>query len=637
MSKVFERVQELEKLIPYYAENYYSGNELISDQEFDKLTEELEELNPNSEILKKTGWGAEEYGQKYNHKYQLVGSLNKTREWEGLPDKFKQNEILLSQKLDGLSAVVQYENGKLTKALTRGNGKQGLDITSKLKAILKYDTVGDNFTGEVRGELIMPQSNWEKVKELNLGLRNSRNAVAGVINSKNPDKNLLEMTHYVVYKVTGSENKNFKDLEEIRNWLKLNFEHVVKSFKINKETMSNKEMWDFQSNEFYTKIFPKDDYQIDGIVLSLNNIEKQENGAIICDEFAYKFQSEIAKTTVKGIKWELSKANRMKPVIQLESVEILETNVSQATGNNAKFVKNLKVGIGAEVEIEKKNEIIPAVVNVLKPVEVQLPEICPVCRSKLEWDGVDLVCANPNCENLSSNDLKVWTDNVGAIDTLAWVTKNKYFEENNIETIEQLHNYINGLNDMQLGMYTSITDNKMLKMYNKLQTNKFKLSEILVALNIPRLGGKTADKIENNKDAYEIILKLSKEETISGTIIDPLTNIVGPATTESILENSEKLKRIHLLNLEEKDWSKVEEKKEVKGTFCITGKLEKMKRNDLVKLAEEKGWQFIGSVNKDCQYLVTNTPNSGSSKNKKAQELGTKLVTENEFYEMIEK
>lgn len=271
----------------------------------------------------------------------------------------------------------------------------------------------------------------------------------------------------------------------------------------------------------------------------------------------------------------------------------------------------------------------------IKMITDKLIEVCPICGEKLEWNGVDLICSNVNCDNLRSGDLRVWTDILGNIDDLAWITKNKYFEENNIKTIEQLHDYINGLNDMQLGMYNSVTDNKMLKMYDKLQTNKFNLAEVLCALNIQRLGWVTANKINDNKEAYEVIIRLSKDETISGTNIDPLLKVTGPATLDSILENSGKLKRIHLVNLEEKDWNKFEEKKEVKGTFCVTGKLEKMKRNDLVKLAEEKGWQFIGSVNKDCQYLVTNTPDSGSSKNKKAQELGTKLITENEFYEMI--
>lgn len=261
-----------------------------------------------------------------------------------------------------------------------------------------------------------------------------------------------------------------------------------------------------------------------------------------------------------------------------------------------------------------------------------LIEVCPVCGEKLEWKGVDLVCSNINCDNLKSGDLKVWTDILGNIDDLAWITKNKYFEQNNINTIEKLHDYINGINDMQLAMYTSITDNKMLKMYNKLQTNKFKLSEVLCALNIPRLGLTTANKIEEDRNSYETIIKLSKGEQAE---LKDLTRLIGPATVEKIIDNIEKLKRIYLVNIKEKDWNKSEEKQEIKGTFCVTGKLVKMKRNDLVKLAEEKGWKSLGGVNKDCQYLVTNDTESGSSKNKKAKELGTKIISEEEFYKLI--
>lgn len=360
-----ERIKELERLIPYYAEKYYNGEEEICDSDFDQLTEELEQLNPNSEILKKVGWGSEEYGQKYDHKYQIIGSLNKTREWKNLPEKFK-TDIILSQKLDGLSAVVQYENGKLIKALTRGNGKQGIDITSKLKKILKCEMVLDNFTGEVRGELIMSQENWEKVKELQPELSNQRNTTAGIINSKEIDEELLNFVDFVVYKITGSENKDFKDLEEVRSWLLKNFKNVVTSYKINSDVMSNKEMWDFQSKEFYTKIYPKYGYQIDGIVLSLNNIEKQENGAIMYDEWAYKFEGKIYETVVKGIEWNISKNQRVIPVVLVETVNIDGVNVNRVTGNNAKYIKENNIKKGIKIKIIRSNEVIPKIVGVIK-------------------------------------------------------------------------------------------------------------------------------------------------------------------------------------------------------------------------------------------------------------------------------
>lgn len=361
MSKVVEnRIEELEKLIPYYAEKYYSGKEEIDDKSFDELVEELRELDPGSRILNTTGWGSEEYGQKYDHKYQLVGSLAKTREWEGIPSQFKEAEIiLLSQKLDGSSAVVQYENGKLVRALTRGNGRQGLDITSKLRKILKYDFVHDNFTGEVRGELIMSQSNWEIMKEIEPGLKNSRNAVAGIINRKDVNDELLKLVDYVVYKVTGSENKEFKNLQEERDWLKLNFEHFVMSFPINRTTMNNKDEWDFQSKEFYTKIFPTSGYQADGIVLSLNEIQKQENGALVHSEFAYKFETEMKWSRVIGIEWNLSRNQRVVPTIIFEPIILGETTVQRATGFNAQFVKNNEIKKGSMVKISLRNEIIP--------------------------------------------------------------------------------------------------------------------------------------------------------------------------------------------------------------------------------------------------------------------------------------
>ena len=254
------------------------------------------------------------------------------------------------------------------------------------------------------------------------------------------------------------------------------------------------------------------------------------------------------------------------------------------------------------------------------------PTECPVCHSKLEAIGVDLVCTNPNCDNIQESDLEQWCNIICALDNIAWLTKKKYLDDLGIHTIEELYNYVQyKLDIVEEKKYISITDMKFLNSLKKMRDNEFELGEVLSALNIQGLGTHIPATINSPE-----ILEISYEQH---TNTDKILPVAKPAVTENIKENISKLKRVAFVKI--KSFKKETEASEVNGIFCVTGKLESMKRNDLVKLAEDKGWKFIGAVTKDCQYLVNNDKESGSSKNKKAKELGTKIITEKEFLEMI--
>lgn len=357
-----ERINELEELIPYYAKLYYAGEPEISDEEFDKLTEELERLKPNSEILSKVGWGSEESSNgkvKIEHYYTEVGSLKKTRSFEGLPDNFKYNLVNISPKLDGLTAVCYYKNGKLDKAVTRGNGKVGLDITDKLKVILSNKNINlGNFTGAIRGELEISKSNWEIIKSKNENASNSRNYAAGIINRNDLSED-LQYVDLVTYKVLGSENVKFNSKLEVINFLRNAGFDTIWNIQ---HTICAKEYWEEYAKELYTQEYQ---YQLDGLVLSRDELIYNNKNGIEYTEFAYKFESERVETIVKDIEWNLSKGQRLVPTIIVEPVEILETIVGRATGNNAKWIADRNIHVGSRVIIEKMNEIIPKVVEVL--------------------------------------------------------------------------------------------------------------------------------------------------------------------------------------------------------------------------------------------------------------------------------
>ena len=185
-------IEELEYKIRYYAEKYYAGEPEISDAVFDSLVDQLRQLNPNSKVLT-TGWGFEVKGNKVKHKYTHIGSLDKCKNYEEIPDRFKWKRVFISPKLDGLSAVAYYENGKLVKGITRGNGVEGKDITEKLNIILGDEIIDKEFTGAVRGELIISKANWQEVLNRNPDLIAPRNYAAGIINRKDIEE-LVETT-----------------------------------------------------------------------------------------------------------------------------------------------------------------------------------------------------------------------------------------------------------------------------------------------------------------------------------------------------------------------------------------------------------------------------------------------------------
>lgn len=259
---------------------------------------------------------------------------------------------------------------------------------------------------------------------------------------------------------------------------------------------------------------------------------------------------------------------------------------------------------------------------------MNLPEVCPVCGTKLEWKGVDLICPNKNCDNLKQFDLEIWTEILGAVEGVKWLTVSKYLNNLEIKTVEDLMIYLSDRLPDEAVTYTSITDKKVLEVFSKIG-NFHTLSEGLQALNIERLGQATSEKLANNKDMFESILKFTLGiESLNYSLMEEL---VGPATTKVIKENSDILNRLRLIRIKP-----FEEPKNLdKGTFCITGKLNSGSRDEIIKLAESKGWKSLKFVTKECNYLVTNDTTSGSSKNEKAKKLGTKIINEEEFLNLI--
>jgi len=630
-------IEELEGKIAYYATKYYQGEPEISDDQFDSLVDQLRLIKPDSKILN-TGWGFEVVEDKIKHKYSHIGSLDKAKTYSEIPDRFKDKTIYISPKLDGLSAVAYYENGKLVKGITRGNGEYGKDITTKLAKIIGYNIKDTKFTGAVRGELIISNANWELLQEKYINLIAPRNFVAGIINRKDID-NDIQYVDLVVYKVVGQENRPvLADRQEVIFWLNNNFEHSIPEYYY---PVLNEASWAMYHDITFEQ-FKQLGYGLDGLVLTDPVVQyNSQTMGYVYNEEAFKFPSEVATTIVKEMKWELTRTQRLVPVANVEPVELSGAIVENATCNNAKWVRDMQLGEGAEVEITRSNEVIPKILTVLQPSQEKLPVVCPVCSSELVWDGVDLKCNNKDCLNIQLSDLQQWCECVGETDGLQFTIMKQYLDKYGVTSIKDLYGKaVEILYDLS-SRKLSITETKIAEFFDKLYIDQVPIEKALVGLNVPRLGEKTAKILSTESDLIDTLVRMacgSVYTEIYDDVKSKCLDLVKEATTSSILINLDKFKTLRYLYDKSFEKSRlVYAKSKVDNKYvAVTGALETMKRKDFEKYISEYGYELSSTV-RNCEYLITNNPNSGSTKNKQAKDLGVKIITERDFLELLRK
>lgn len=631
----------LEKKIKENAQKYYTdGSQSMTDAEFDSAVSELKKSKPDSELFT-TGWGynpdENNSGKKFKHRYGLVGSLDKVHNWDELQKDLRDREIVASLKLDGLSVVLYYVDGKLDQALTRGDGKIGIDITDKVLYInSRLKEIDSTFTGGVRGEILMSNEAFERYAMDHEDAKNPRNTTAGLINAKeiSPDLRLLNI---VFYKVIGCSDDRFDDYKDMLQYLDSQFFPNVVDY----ESVSLREE-DIIYKMTYLRISWYGHYPADGIVLARNDLGRltqNEKGNMNSDETnktiytfvsqAFKFPAETKKAKVDCVEWSLSKTKYLIPKVKIEPTQLSGTTVQYTAGFNADYIKENKIGPGAVVEICKSGEIIPDIQRVIKTsYEFNLPTICPFCGEYLEWKGVHLCCPNPDCGHSKMTDLLIWCSKLAPIDGLGDKIREKFFIEIYGEeycTVDQIMKYPvltrAKVPDIDKGKQYQLFRDSLLALFR----NKFNIVTVLEALNIPRLGHETAKKLSKYPD---IIRKLANND--ENTFIN-LHTFIGNANADSINEHKDKFMRINfILDRDGIDWN-VTESSNIR--VAITGKLS-CKRADFEKELESIGIT-VGSINNDTKYLITDDPNSSSEKNKKADKLGIRKITETDFRKLF--
>lgn len=636
-------VQVLENQIKKYAQAYYSGQSIVSDGYFDKLVDRLRELSPESEILKKTGWGFEptesKGKKKVRHLYGLqVGSLNKVHSLKEVIDttnltKNPDSFIRISAKLDGLSVVTYYEKGDLVLALTRGTNNVGIDVTDKIKAIdLNIHKLPTGFTGAVRGEVVMPQEIWDtnpkyiKLREENASA-NPRNFAAGVMNRDEVSEDLKDL-FYVTYKVLHSESaiqpsiSDQYDINVINNFLEMNGFIVAPS-----DVVRVQDLLDDINDEELENVCDsfKELYPCDGLVLSVLKEDFKY------DEIAYKFEAEAKEVTVKEITWNATRTGRIVPLVWFDPVELSGAMVTKATAFNAQFIKDNKINVGTRLTVCRSGEVIPDIQEIIKPSEeAGLIDKCPRCGEKLQWKDTDLCCPNENESQLAHH----FISNIAVIDGVGYSLYTKFEELFNLSDLDSLVLFANRIKE-EYDTLLQIIDNEVsgvvtiakCKKILELLSGEIDPVSFLLGCNIKGLGEANIKSLF--KGYPHVLIDIRDEGYIDANQFSECKGI-GEALYNSMVDN---IKRIESLLLAYDVRYIIDQVPEVETQFkvAITGSLS-MKRADFDKLLSDKGIEQSGNFkNGDVKFLITNNLNSTSSKMKQAIQYGTEIISEEEF------
>lgn len=483
--------------------------------------------------------------------------------------------------------------------------------------------------------------------------KNARNAVAGIINSKDITED-LKYLDVVVYTVLADESQKIESADDVgwhansigfidsQHFLSNNYEHYASATVLTYLDESTTIPKCENMFNHFVKTYP---YEVDGVVVSKPTISIDRDGIFDYKELAIKFKSETAQTAVTSIDWQMSKTHYAIPVINIEPVELDGATITKCSGFHAYYIKENDIKPGTIVEVERHGQVIPYVNKIIKNIDGSSAIIdnCPDCGQQLIWDGCHLKCVNPYCGNAIIQDLMMWLNNVAPLDNFGDKLRIKFLrkylgEDLSVESVMESKDLIGMCNLYKEVSPSPLVSKQLLlfsEMCDKLFTQSVPLVNALRALNIPRLGDKTSDKLADNPalvdKIYEASLSanLSDEDStvvVDGSLIDELREYIGAANGISIISHIEKFSRLkYIYPRIIKDTISVESN----GRVAITGKLS-VKRSDFEKELKAHGW-MVGDISKETDFLITDNPNSSSSKNKKADEWRIPKITEYDF------
>ena len=632
------RINELVSLIKRYQTSYYNGEGEISDAEFDALWDELKNLDPENEILKKIGTDSGNFA-KLRH-VMPMGSQEKAANPEqflGWASKHVYDEYFVEFKLDGASLELQYEHGKLIHAVTRGDGTIGDDITVNAKkmngvAAALFDLAGNliDYSGGIRGEVIMTH---DVHKEKFSDKANCRNAANGLMKRK--DGEGCEYLKLIVYDAfSPSGNQPFNDEESKINWLKSCGFNTV-PLKICK---SPQEVIEYRSHVM--DIRNQLEYDIDGLVIKERQINFQDASRARPDrQIAFKFSLEEAVTILRCVDWSVN-GGTYTPVAVFDEVELNGTKVQRASLANPDTMKALGVKIGCKVVVVKRGEIIPKIESVIHEdalceSPVVFPDKCECCGSKLIDNGSRLYCPNKKCSKRILHQLLKWVQ-VADIRDLGETLVTQLFEKGKVQSISDLYKLsAEDLTPFFLNEESLAAEKKSLgaeKVAASIQNHrKMSLAVFVAGFDIEGIGETTVEKlVAAGFNTLNALLNMTVEQA---SAVYGFAEILAKTAVDGLNENALEMRFLaeNFVEIVQDSAGKL-----VGKSFCFTGELHSMKRNDAEALVKANGGTCKSSVTKDLSYLVTNDVSSGSSKNQKAVKFGIPVINEEQFFKMLE-
>jgi DNA ligase (NAD+) len=667
---VEKKIEALREKIRHHEHLYYVLDDpKLSDAEFDKLMQQLKDLESEHPSLvtpdsptQRVGGKPREGFVKVPHSSPML-SLDNTYNGEELRDWERRVHELTGRsdvdyvcelKLDGMSLALVYEDGKLVRGVTRGDGSVGEDVTLNVRTVrsiplsipkerLKKAGIPADF--EVRGELLMPTASFKRINE-----EHERN---GLPTFANPRNFAAGTVRQLDSNITAERRLDYFPYMLLRNG-RTYFDHHSKTlaaldtagFKVNQNrrlVRSMDEVWAFiQEWEGKRDSLP---YEIDGIVVKVDRIALQDElgftGKAPRWAIAYKYAARAGITKLESVRWQVGRTGKLTPVAELVPVAIGGTTVRNATLHNLDEIERLGIKIGDWVQVERGGDVIPKVAKVIDDdekdhprgkMEIEIPEKCPVCGNKVvRTEGeVDYRCVNANCPaKLLGTILHFASRGVMNIDGMGDALVTQLTEHGLVKNVADIYK----LTKADLLSLERMGDKSAQNILDEIENSKkLALERVIYGLGIRMVGERTAQFLAEHFGSMEALEQAGVEE---------LQNVdeVGPRIAESIIEffsiaaNHKLVERLGAAGLAFKGKKKERGTKLAGKTFVLTGTLPKLTRDEAKKMIEDAGGKVTGSVSKKTDYVVAGA--DAGSKLDKAKELGVAVIGEEEMQKLL--
>ncbi len=648
MEDKITRMKELISILNKASELYYQKNTIMmTDYEYDHLYDELVELEKETNMTLSNSPTINVEPEissslkQVEHPSPML-SLAKTKKVSELENFLGDKEGLLSWKLDGLTIVLTYEDGKLISGVTRGTGIIGELVTENVKQFKNVPlTIPYKGRLVLRGEAIIKYSDFNRMNE-ELGdgssqYKNPRNLCSGSVRQLDSSITAKRCVNCIIFALIESSTNISNLKSECFDWLKNQGFEVVEHYKVTKNTVKEQVLMFKEKVKEY-------DIPSDGLVITYDDIAYGNSLGTTAKfpkhSLAFKWKDETVATTLRKADWLVSRTGLINPVAVFDPVELEGTIVSRASVHNVSILEGLKLGIGDTIMVYKANMIIPQIAsNSTQSGNLEIPDRCPVCGSKASIisnsDVKYLYCMNDFCKAKLIKRLSLFVSrNAMNIDGISDMILNKLITEKIVNNYKDLY-HLDRYKDKIIA-FDGFGEKSYNNMVNSIEKSRHvKLANFIYALGIPDIGFSRAKLICNHfNNDFNKISNLTYEElsNISGVGDVIAKEWIDTFSNPDFIEELKELK-------EEIDIPKAStnSNKDLDGlTFVITGSLNKFTNRDtMIEFIEEHGGKVVTSISSKVNYLINNDITSTSTKNNKAKELGINIIDEDKFLELI--